>query len=436
MTRRMSRRYSVGKSWGPTTTRTRRTPLPDAADAAVAGATAGFRAADHHRCGGDTEPAAAAGPVISASVTEPLRLAGEAIPGPKSTLEKRRRSVRMFAEHLEQLPGETWQQRWLASGWEQPDRQLRLLNPARAHAWSMTLGFKWLAAMRAIVPSAAAMRRQAGPDYAELFRAVQSDPLLDEVFARIAGADSSRRYQVVAQTQLAIALTSQAVPMADLGPAALLHFACEWRRGTPEGRTDDRFGGLLAWQVLVRMGHVPPGTPESLRRATLGGRRDNTELVDRYGVHNTQVRQLLIDYLNHRVVAGMDYPTADKLARDLVRNFWVMIEAINPGQADLHLDEGHLPGLARPNRRRRHRGRAASAHRPAHAADAHPGVLSGPAELGTGGTGAVGPVGGPMPDPGHRHPVLLAQPAAADGTDGRPHPTAPTDAADAGRARQ
>jgi site-specific recombinase XerD len=335
----MSRLCSVGRAWGPTTTRTRRTPLPDAADAAAAEATAGFGQPVITPEAATPNLPQPLGPVSSASVAELRRLAGDAIPGPKSTLEKRRRSVRLFAEHLEQFPGETWQQRWLASGWEQPDRLLRLLNPPRAHAWSMTLGFKWLAAMRAIVPSVAAMRRQGGPDYAGLFRMLQADPLLNEVFTRITGADSSRRYRVVSQTQLAIALTSQAIPMADLGPAALLWFACEWRRGVPGGRTDAQLGGLLAWQVLARMGHFPPGTPDSLRRAMLGGRRDVAELVDRYGVRNGEVRQLLIDYLNHRIVAGMDYPTTDKLSRDLVRNFWMVIESINPEQADLNLDE-------------------------------------------------------------------------------------------------
>jgi hypothetical protein len=49
-------------------------------------------------------------------------LAGAAMAGAKSTVEKRQLSVRRFAEHLAQFPGQTWQQRWLASGWNSPMR--------------------------------------------------------------------------------------------------------------------------------------------------------------------------------------------------------------------------------------------------------------------------------------------------------------------------
>jgi hypothetical protein len=54
---------------------------------------------------------------------------------------------------------------------------------------------------------------------------------------------------------------------------------------------------------------------------------------------NPEVRQLLIGYLAHRTAAGMDYGSVRHLATNLVRNFWVAIEDINPDQPDLNLDE-------------------------------------------------------------------------------------------------
>ena len=83
------------------------------------------------------------------------------------------------------------------------------------------------------MPSVQAMRRNAIPDYDEMFRAVSRDPRLDEVFRAIDASESSRRYQQVAKAQLAVALTSQAIPIADLTPAALLQFAWDWREATP-----------------------------------------------------------------------------------------------------------------------------------------------------------------------------------------------------------
>ena len=183
------------------------------------------------------------------------------------------------------------------------------------------------------------MRRNAIPDYDEMFRAVSRDPRLDEVFRAIDASESSRRYQQVAKAQLAVALTSQAIPIADLTPAALLQFAWDWRNATPSKGRELRFGGLLAWEVLARMGHFPPGSPDTLRLALVGGRRDVTQLVDRYPVRNREIRQLLIDYLTHRPVEGIDYGSVDGLSRDLVRNFWLVVESINPEQADLDLDE-------------------------------------------------------------------------------------------------
>jgi site-specific recombinase XerC len=265
-------------------------------------------------------------------------LAVDLLPGAAETLAKRRRSVLRFAALLAEHQGRTWQQRWLASGWEQPGRLLRDLN-AGLTSYSITAGFKWFAAMRVIVPSLPALQRNAVPDYAEMFRLVQRDPLLDEVMRRLAATTAKRRYQQGAMTELAFALTSQAIPMADLTPEALLHFGFQYRDLAGRAATWRGLGGVLIWDVLVTMGQFPPGTPTTLRSAVIGGRRSVTDLVDQYRVAHPEIRQLLIDYISHRQVQGMDYNTVCSITRDLVRNFWVVVQDLNPGQADLHLTD-------------------------------------------------------------------------------------------------
>ena len=265
-------------------------------------------------------------------------LAVAASPGAAETLAKRRRSVLRFAALLAEYPGRTWQERWLASGWEQPGRLLRDLN-AGLTSYSITGGFKWFTAMRVIVPSLSALQRNAVPDYAEMFRVVQRDDLLDEVMRRLDATTAKRRYRQAATTELAFALTSQAIPMADLTPAALLHFGFQYRELVGKAATWRGLGGVLIWDVLVTMGRFPPGTPTTLRSAVIGGRRGVPDLVDQYPVANPDIRQLLIDYLSHRQVQGMDYNTVCSLTRDLVRNFWVVVEDLNPGQADLQLTD-------------------------------------------------------------------------------------------------
>jgi hypothetical protein len=64
---------------------------------------------------------------------------------------------------------------------------------------------------------------------------VSRDPRLDEVFRALDASESSRRYQQVAKAQVAVALTSPSIPLADLTPAALLQFAWNWRDATRAG---------------------------------------------------------------------------------------------------------------------------------------------------------------------------------------------------------
>jgi integrase len=279
-----------------------------------------------------------AGPVAGMGIDELVRLVGEVNPGTRSAVDKRRRSLRMFAEHLSAFPGGSWQERWFASGWETTDQLIRTLNPPRADAWSMSAGFKLMAALRAIVPSVRALRRNAPQDYHAVFVTIQNDPMLDKVAARIRQAPTGPRYHGRALNHLVFALTSQSISMAELTAPALLHFCFAFRDAVP-GKNADRWPARLIWDVLVELGHFPPSAPPTLRLAMVGSRRAVPQLVDQYGVRHPGVRQLLIDYLEHRVVEGMDYNTIQSLARHLVRNFWTLVEKINPDQQDLRLDE-------------------------------------------------------------------------------------------------
>ena len=140
------------------------------------------------------------GPTATASVAELRLLAGAAMAGAKSTVEKRQWSV-VVSEHL----GSVFlrDRRGSSGDWpadsNNPMRLLRAMNPPNSAGWSFTSGFKMLAAMRTVVPSVQAMRRNVIPDYDEMFRAVLRDPRLDEVFRAIDASESSRRYQQVAK---------------------------------------------------------------------------------------------------------------------------------------------------------------------------------------------------------------------------------------------
>jgi hypothetical protein len=64
------------------------------------------------------------------------------------------------------------------------------------------------------------------------------------------------------------------------------------------------------------------------------------QLVDRHGIANPAVRELLVEYLRRRE-PGVDYSTLRSLATRLAGTFWARIEKISPGQADLRIP-GHV----------------------------------------------------------------------------------------------
>jgi hypothetical protein len=200
---------------------------------------------------------------------------------------------------------------------------------------------KLMFCLRLIRPTLPALRARPIHHYADLFRIAEADPQLDRFHEQVSTVEASHRVRLGGAFDVACALTVFGIRFNELTAEALLHYAWECRRHgvTFTSRAGhDTFGGLLAWQVLYAMGHFPPGTPRSIRAATVRGRLTVEELVDRHDVANRAVRQLLIDYLQRRP-GELDYGTLEWLATRLAGKFWAKIEQIAPGQADLRLDQ-------------------------------------------------------------------------------------------------
>jgi hypothetical protein len=138
-------------------------------------------------------------------------------------------------------------------------------------------------------------------------------------------------------------LTVFGIRYAELTPAGFLHYAWQVRQGglgTYQRGKVTSFAGQQAWRAMIETGHFPAGTPATLQAAAMRGQLTVTELVDRYRLRNTAVRQLLIDYLTRRSLA-MDYSSLTGLARLLAGVFWAKIERLVPGLPDLRIP-GHV----------------------------------------------------------------------------------------------
>ncbi|MGW2090234.1 tyrosine-type recombinase/integrase [Streptomyces sp. NPDC001880] len=289
-------------------------------------------------------PPAPFGDLTAATIEELCRLATQILPGEqKSVRDKRRLGVRMLFGHLATFPGNTWQERWEASGFnEEGASSVNVLaRPGVGYdSGNLISALRMAFSLRIFQPSLPGFRANMFIRYPEFFRKLQRDPQLDSVFAKIAAhPEMNNLNRLRAKFDITCALTTQGIALADLSPSALLHYSLEVRRlGNVFGADSRgaRFGALAAWEVLHGAGHFPHGTPPTLRMFLYNGQKTVEELVDAYPVKNADIRQLLIDYLTRRR-SDTDYTTLQALARYLVKLFWVSIEKINPDQNDLVL---------------------------------------------------------------------------------------------------
>ncbi|MCX5124343.1 site-specific integrase [Streptomyces sp. NBC_00347] len=263
----------------------------------------------------------------------------------RSNADKRRRGMTMLLSHLEKLPGETWQERWEAGGFDAenaPSVTILAREASRSDGADLVAAVKMTFCLRVLRPSVSGFRANKFIRYSEPFRDIQNDPHLDDFFEVVDGHPTMGHiHKSRAKFDLTCALTTQGIALQDLTPSALLHYSLESKRlGVTHGanKNTNRFAALGAWQVLHRMGHFPPETPPTLRTFVYSGQRTIEEMVDRYAIQNRGVRQLLIDYLTRRR-AETDYVTVEGLARNLAKHFWAKIEELSPGHPDLSL--GH-----------------------------------------------------------------------------------------------
>ncbi|MGB9307331.1 MAG: site-specific integrase [Mycobacterium sp.] len=255
--------------------------------------------------------------------------------------EVRRVGVPLLLDWLVEQPGDTWQQRWLASGadadgakWTQHpgqwlDRQGRysgnrlelmtrsllvvvgadVLRPSLA--WLLT-GGKASRLIRSIVYG----RDKAGFD--QLRRLCERNPditsnALEDIrfrCVRIAAAKGGTLADITAGDVLEILDAEQAV-------------------------RSRAASGSATFRILREAGVLGADTP-TLQQIRSVGQRSAAQLVDRYPITCRPVRDLLVAYLAERQPA-VDYTTLVGLAYHLVRCFWFDLEQHHPGIDSLRL---------------------------------------------------------------------------------------------------
>lgn len=255
--------------------------------------------------------------------------------------EARRRGVPLLLDWLTDQPGDTWQQRWMASGadaagqdWAQePGRWLRrrgnysenrlelmtssllvvvgadVVRPSLA--WLLTGGKK-----RKLVRNMIYGRDRSGFErlrhLCEKDPAIGPYPLGDILF------------------RSAVIVAAKGGMLADITVGDVLEILdaeCAVR-----GRADS---GSATFRMLREAGVLGADTP-TLQQIRSLGQRSPAQLVDRYPIAYRPIRDLLVAYLAERQPA-IDYTTLVSLAYHLVRCFWFDIEQHHPGIDSLRL---------------------------------------------------------------------------------------------------
>jgi integrase len=251
-----------------------------------------------------------------------------------------RRGLTSMLDWLEQQSGQTWQDRWLASGAEATGPGWTDLVPSLAARPAEHVRNDLLTAMR-LTLTGQVLR----PGYGWLLR-YRPSVLLEEArsrldpagFARLRGhfdATGRRNPQDLkeALNRIAWILLSKGGLIRDIAIGdcvelgdALQEHQCQGANNKP-----------LFYALLAETGVLPDGAPPTLRAARMTGQLTPAGLVAKYGLRDESMRELFTSYLAERA-AELDYASLVGMANTLCGNFWRDLEQHHPGICSLRLD--------------------------------------------------------------------------------------------------
>ena len=232
-------------------------------------------------------------------------------------------------------PGETWEQRWLASGFDAAARSWmdHFDLPACAFGPPAQLGMNILLQVRALRPSYSWLLDSRAKVNLGKFLDTNGGDALNELRQLPDYRAVLPRQQYDVESGLARVMIRTGKQIEQVTGDDLLFYADVVKTSGRHRREH------LLWELLVQLGPLAGEAP-TLRAAwsAKGNSRQHSTatMVDRYGIPPSGVRNLLVDYLEE-IRSGMDYGSMEGLAYRLVRLFWWEVLQINPAQADLRL---------------------------------------------------------------------------------------------------
>lgn len=266
---------------------------------------------------------------------------------------QRRRGLRRTLDWLADHPGQTWQERWRASGAEATagtsawralvmewirakdigfveDSYLHLASALRTLICADVIrpSLQWLTTPTTVRYLAADMARVRDPEgFAELSALIEAG-----TERSIDTPPPATRMEVLCRIATIMAAKGGGVRDIAVGDCLeLLEYISD--KGVGNRRTRNN---LSFYQALHALGVFPEHAPRTVRIFRTRGQLPIEELIDRYDIACRPVRNLLVDYLCERQV-GLDHSSLRHLAYQLGRLFWKDLELHHPGIDTLRL---------------------------------------------------------------------------------------------------
>ena len=245
---------------------------------------------------------------------------------------------------MEDQPGDSWQDRWLASGADSAGREWREVPAAWLHARGQYSGARLarLSAARLTVICADTVRPSTGWFTGAVMRGghlslgmqatrdTEGFARLRELCDRDPRVSAGARAHVLHRAAVIIGAKGSLLRQITVGDVMELLDAEASAHANPMAH------GSGFYRMLHRMGIFEAAAPQMLRELTASRQRTPGELIDRYDLAGRPVRDLLVDYLKERQPA-LDYSSLRKLSAALAGGFWKNLERHHPGISSLHL---------------------------------------------------------------------------------------------------
>jgi integrase len=249
--------------------------------------------------------------------------------------QTRRRGLAKLLDWLQSQPGDTWQDRWLASGADAAGFDWAELplgrEPAPRHRRDeLTSGLVLLVAGQVIRPTYRwLMRQRHALMLAEARKAI--DP---EGFDRI--GQHARDAIGWARSDALNKLTWMVICKGGLVAGITVGDCVELTAALEEHHFRGSAGRPLFYALLKETGSLPASAPLRLRALRIDGRRSIEQIIGKYGIECRPVRDLMMEYFTERA-PDLDHTSLRSIARNLCRLFWRDLEIHHPGIDSLHL---------------------------------------------------------------------------------------------------